>query len=179
MYDDDAPLSFGSLFEQLRGDAAFADWFSTLLAGFDAPAFYWELPALTTADLAGHAEFVLIEGRMLARMAPEPQVFAAYFSRQPDQDVAVFANLGGDATLIAPCPRSADPVYAHLASFLRGAAAEQIRSLWRVSAEALLHELGDAPRWLSTAGGGVAWLHVRIDRRPKYYRHDPYRTSSG
>ncbi|MGI9175867.1 MAG: DUF6940 family protein [Rhodothermales bacterium] len=23
--------------------------------------------------------------------------------------------------------------------------------------------------WLSTAGGGVSWLHVRLDSRPKYY----------
>jgi len=31
------------------------------------------------------------------------------------------------------------------------------------------------PTWLSTAGGGVAWLHVRLDTRPKYYRYNPYR----
>jgi hypothetical protein len=31
------------------------------------------------------------------------------------------------------------------------------------------------PVWLSTAGGGVAWLHVRLDDRPKYYAHAPYR----
>jgi hypothetical protein len=30
------------------------------------------------------------------------------------------------------------------------------------------------PVWLSTAGAGVAWLHVRLDDRPKYYSHRPY-----
>jgi hypothetical protein len=31
------------------------------------------------------------------------------------------------------------------------------------------------PLWLSTAGQGVFWLHVRLDRYPKYYNHAPYR----
>ena len=28
--------------------------------------------------------------------------------------------------------------------------------------------------WLSTAGDGIAWLHVRMDPRPKYYQHTEY-----
>ena len=38
-----------------------------------------------------------------------------------------FANLGGDATLVAPCAMAAAPAaqYAHLGSFVRGAAAAQ------------------------------------------------------
>jgi hypothetical protein len=30
------------------------------------------------------------------------------------------------------------------------------------------------PVWVSTAGLGVHWLHVRLDDRPKYYRHRPF-----
>ena len=45
---------------------------------------------------------------------------------------------------------------------------------------AITHEFSDAhlgsqPLWLSTAGGGVDWLHMRLDKRPKYYRHLPWR----
>jgi uncharacterized protein DUF6940 len=29
--------------------------------------------------------------------------------------------------------------------------------------------------WVSTAGMGVPWLHVRLDTRPTYYRHAAYR----
>ena len=29
--------------------------------------------------------------------------------------------------------------------------------------------------WISTAGLGVPWVHVRLDRRPKYYQYDRYR----
>jgi len=32
--------------------------------------------------------------------------------------------------------------------------------------------------WLSTAGMGVSWLHVRLDDRPKYYGHRPYRIAN-
>jgi hypothetical protein len=35
--------------------------------------------------------------------------------------------------------------------------------------------LSARPVWLSTAGAGVAWLHVRLDDRPKYYGFDEYR----
>jgi hypothetical protein len=30
------------------------------------------------------------------------------------------------------------------------------------------------PVWLSTAGAGVPWLHVRLDDRPKYCCFRPY-----
>ena len=35
--------------------------------------------------------------------------------------------------------------------------------------------IGIQPIWLSTAGMGVPWLHVRLDSRPKYYAFGPYR----
>ena len=33
------------------------------------------------------------------------------------------------------------------------------------------------PLWLSTLGLGVAWVHIRLDRTPKYYQYAPDRTS--
>ncbi|CAI2188333.1 4287_t:CDS:2 [Funneliformis geosporum] len=44
-------------------------------------------------------------------------------------------------------------------------------------AEKLSEELkkGDAPRWLSTHGIGVKYLHVRIDEKPKYYSYVEYK----
>jgi len=40
--------------------------------------------------------------------------------------------------------------------------------------QGLEDRLADTPLWLSTAGLGVSWLHVRLDTRPKYYRHRVY-----
>jgi hypothetical protein len=42
--------------------------------------------------------------------------------------------------------------------------------------ENMAERIGEAPVWLSTAGMGVAWLHVRLDSRPTYYGHRPYKT---
>ena len=42
-------------------------------------------------------------------------------------------------------------------------------------ADAVAARLSDRPLWLSTSGAGVAWLHVRLDDRPKYIQHAPYR----
>ncbi len=39
----------------------------------------------------------------------------------------------------------------------------------------MTQRIGAMPVWLSTAGAGVSWLHVRLDTRPKYYHHGPYR----
>ncbi len=114
---------------------------------------------------------------MLAGMPVERAPFAAYFDEAPDEDVIVFPNLGGDAVLVVPCPRGPDEHYPHLAAFLRNAPQRQTRALWQRTAQEMLRSVGERPVWLSTAGGGVAWLHIRLDSRPKYYSHAPYRRS--
>ena len=65
--------------------------------------------------------------------------------------------------------------YGHLAAFVREAPREQVHALWARVGELVLERVSNVPLWLSTAGGGVAWLHVRLDSRPKYYTHAPYR----
>ena len=170
---DGSEIGFRNFFELLETDAGFVDWFSATLAAFDSQAFYWELPPLTASRLDDVLEFVLIDAPLLARLPADPGPFSDKFSHD-DNDVIVFQNLGGDATLIVPCPRGRLEVFAHLASFLRGGDTPQVRELWRTTARALRSRLGDKPVWLSTAGLGVAWLHLRLDSRPKYYRHRPY-----
>ena len=175
--EDGESLSFRQFFALLGSDGAFADWYSRSLAATAADAFYWELPPLTAATIDHDAEFVLIDAPMLARLPSDPQPFAAHFDRNPDADVVVFPNLGGDAILVVPTPRDAFGAYSHLAAFLRQADSDQVRALWRVTAETFLDELSDTPKWLNTAGGGVFWLHVRLDSRPKYYQHRLYAQS--
>lgn len=175
--ENGSPMPFRRFFELLQANEGFADWYSAELAAFDAEAFYWELPPLTIATIGRDAEFVLIEAPSLARFAPEPAPFAQHFARAPGEDVIVFPNLGGDAVMVVPCPRGPDEHYPHLAAFLRSAETRQVRTLWRTTAQEMLRSIGERPTWLSTAGGGVAWLHVRLDSRPKYYSYEPYRRS--
>ncbi len=151
----------------------FADWFSVLLADSEWPAFFWECPPITLADLEQPFEFVLVNSPGLALVSPDPGPFAGQF--WTEGPVASFQNLGGDAFLVAPCPGSATEHSAHLAAFLRGANAEVKRALWAAVSEGVVTELGRDKLWLSTCGLGVYWVHIRLDRRPKYYSHGPYR----
>ena len=171
-------LSFRALFALLEGDVRFVDWYTSVIAGCDVPAFFWEHPPLDTRSIDHGAEFVLIEAPALEGLDPEPGPFEPRFAQDPDADVVVFENLGGDALLIAPCPVGPPEAYPHLAAFLRLAPEAQVRSLWRHAAGALHRNLGRDPRWLSTSGLGVSWLHLRLDRSPKYYQFEPYRVGS-
>ena len=40
---------------------------------------------------------------------------------------------------------------------------------------ALERRLSRQPLWLSSAGLGIYWLHLRLDSRPKNYSFQPYR----
>ena len=86
-----------------------------------------------------------------------------------------FANHGHDATLIAPCPRVSLSAYPHLAAFIREAPERQRHALWQGVGKALERRLDGRPLWLSTAGLGVYWLHLRLDSHPKYYSFQAYR----
>jgi hypothetical protein len=144
------------------------------LASAPFSAFFWEVAPISTHTWQCPFECVVLPAPGLARSAPNAHAFTAHFS--PTKSVVEFANLGGDARLIVPCPRAPANVYSHLAVFLRQAPPDQCDELFRSIGRATSESLNDAPFWLSTSGSGVAWLHVRIDERPKYYQYEPYAT---
>jgi hypothetical protein len=154
-------------------DEAFRTFFNVLLADVAFTAFRWETPALTTATLTQPFEFVLLDSPGLARR-PEPDAFAEHFPAAY-ADVVTFTNLGRDAILVSPTPLVAASAYGHLAAFVRLAPEAQRHALWQAVGAALAARVGAKPVWLNTAGAGVAWLHVRLDDRPKYYGYAPYR----
>ena len=114
-----------------------------------------------------------------ARTAKPRHCVAVIGGATAGAEVAGFWNLGGDAFLVAPCPRAppgAYPhAYAHLAAFARTAPADQQQAFWRAVGAAVAENLAERPLWVSTNGLGVAWLHVRLDEWPKYYTYEPYR----
>jgi hypothetical protein len=174
---DGAGLSYADVVEYWRTDEPFRAFFVALLAEVRFEAYFWETPPVTRATAVGMFEFVLVDSPELAALAPEPGAFAGHFT--PSQPVATFANLGGDALLVAPAPQGPPAAYAHLAAFARQAPMEQQHALWRAVGAAAAQRLSPAPLWLSTSGLGVAWLHVRLDERPKYYTYAPYRSQPG
>lgn len=165
-------LAFGEVAAAWRADAAFRSFWAARVAGVRGAAYCWECPPVTGATLSRPFECVFVQSPSLARMAPEPAAFAEHFPR--GARVATFANLGGDAVLVAPAPGGEDTDFTHLAAFARSAPQALQDELWEAVGHALESRTGARPVWLSTAGHGVGWLHVRLDSRPKYYRHLAY-----
>jgi len=168
------PLTFAAVIELLAENAGFRAFLNDTLAALPFAAFRWETPPVTQVTSARAFEFVVLDSPELLR-SPQPGAFAEQFGERRAPGVIGFPNLGGDAFMVAPCPGEPLTAYAHLGAFTRHAAAEQRERLWQTVGTALDAHLGRAPVWLNTAGAGVAWLHVRLDARPKYYRHAPYR----
>jgi hypothetical protein len=176
---DGKAVPYAEVLELWQGDDSFRALFTTLLADAPYRAYLWETPPITRSTVTRGFEFVLVESPTLAGMTPDPEAFAGPFEAAgTGADVAAFANLGGDALLVAPCPQTPDDTYPHLAAFVRTAPMAQRQAFWRAVGAAVSDRLSDCPLWLSTNGLGVAWLHVRLDSRPKYYVFEAYRRSS-
>ena len=174
------PLSWRDVLDLWANDDAFCATFSATLAETAMTAVFWETPPLDESTLDLAFECVLTASPALAGQRQDPRPFAAHITGNGDDQAAsavvVFANIGGDATLVAPRAVTPGVDHAHLAAFLRSAGAAQTRQLWRSVAEAAgIWLTTGRTAWVSTSGLGVTWLHVRIDPRPKYYVHAPYR----
>lgn len=167
------PATTADVIRGWQGDAEFRSLFNALLAGAPFAEFRWEAPALTSVTVTRPFECVVLNAPGLAGR-PDPGAFAEHFAGA-DAGVAVFPNLGGDAVLVAPCPVAEPSAYGHLAAFVRPAPEPQQYALWQTVGEEMARRVGAEPVWLSTAGAGVPWLHVRLDSRPKHYGFGPYR----
>lgn len=148
--------------DALQHSVGFRTSLSDRLSG--PPAFWECAPRFSASD---PVRFVLLPSDAVAALSADPSAFRGHFSDEP---VSAFWNLGRDSRLVAPAPFGA---YPHLQAFLDRASLHAIDALWkRVGQEIAAWE---GPLYLSTHGLGVPWLHVRLDARPKYYQHAPYR----
>ena len=170
-------LNFGQAISLWRTDADFRQFFIDLLAIVPFVAYRWECPPVTIKTLDQQFEFVVTEDRFLENRQPYIEAFRYYFEKSPAQTVVEFHNLRKDAILIVPSPIQTKLTvdYSHLAGFCRTAPEQQQQDFWQKVGMVMELRKSDRPVWLSTAGGGVPWLHVRLDDRPKYYRHREYR----
>jgi len=159
----------------LQEEGAFRRALIEALRNVPFEAFFWECVPISPATRHRELTWIVQDTRALAGVAPDMHSFHEYLP--PGESVTSFWNLGGDALLIAPGPGNDPAARAHLASFLRGAPEDQAEELFALVGRETEGQLNasDAPLWVSTSGLGVYWLHVRLDRRPKYYTHAPYR----
>ncbi len=171
--EDGNALSCATIYSYWTSSQPFREFWSAGLREVEFDSYCWECPPVSGQTLSQAFECVFVSSPALARMPQDSDAFAEHF--RPDGSVVTFGNLGGDAVLVAPCPGGDGKNYSHLASFVATAPASQQDALWQAVGQAMEKRIGASPVWLSTAGLGVAWLHVRLDDRPKYYRHAPYR----
>jgi hypothetical protein len=163
-------LTYQAVVQLWRDSCVFRTFFAATLRDAPFAAFRWETPALCLSSRAQVFECMLIDAPELL-VAPNSQPFAAHFRGAASADVVSFSNLRKDALLVVPTAHAQALNYAHLAAFLRHAPMPQQDRFWQVVGEQLSARLSHVPVWLNTAGAGVAWLHMRLDSSPKYYRY--------
>lgn len=169
--DGGTPLSV----ETILNDWADRNLFAGILAASPFEAFRWECPPLRADDIDRGFECVVLDEPLLSRFPPDPTAFADRFAADEGNAIA-FKNISGDATLVVPrlLPGADADAYGHMAAFLRRARRHQVDACFKLLATTLRATLDAAPRWVSTAGFGVPWLHIRMDAVPKYYRWRSY-----
>jgi hypothetical protein len=177
LFDGVEHVSYQSILDLWQHSDDFRHWYTGVLKSCPYDAFRWESPPISNETLGRPFEFVLVDAPEI-NIAADLSPFQEHFSATEGEGIVSFENLGGDALMVVPTPLAEDSSYSHFAAFIRNAPAEQIDELWRRVGEAVSKRLSDQPLWLSTAGGGVAWLHVRLDSRPKYYAYEPYKVAA-
>lgn len=176
---DGAPLSRRGFFEALRDSATFRLAMSETLLSLSMPAMAWETAPLSRANAERPMRQLVLPHPALARAEPDAHPFDEHIASGAGTDRVVwFENFGHDARLVVPCAAQKNARFGHLASFLATARPTQRDALWQLVGQLACEHLArtDAPVWVSTAGMAVAWLHVRLDLRPKYYRTDALRS---
>lgn len=171
--EDDKEVSLSRVIDLWKNSIDFRNLFINTLSESPYEAYFWEVKPFRRNTINEAFEFVLINSTMLPGIIANKSSFEKFFDNE--QSVVCFPNLGRDAQLIVPTALGDQSNYAHMAKFVRNALRDQIDEFWQRVGMETEKFINDQPRWLSTAGLGVYWLHVRIDSRPKYYRYDPYK----
>ena len=171
---DGQTLTYRQFIDHLCQSQEFRSFVNQTLVDSSFKAFRFETPPVTQETFDRDFEFVLLEANYLDGRI-DKRSFREHFRK--DRAIVVFTNLSGKSPMIVPCPVGRDQCYGHLANFVRHADDEQTDEFWRVCGEEMAARINEKKLWLSTHGGGVAWLHMRIDSRPKYYGFDPYKNA--
>ncbi|MCI5082094.1 MAG: hypothetical protein MRY78_10385 [Saprospiraceae bacterium] len=172
-HENGQAVSIDYFWSTLQTDATLMQAFRACLQSIPFPAYFWETPPATLALLSQNMEFTVLPSSYLAQAQPNFSAFAEHFESDDDALAKVFPNLGGDALLVVP--RKGPQDYPHLSTFVQTSSDKAFSFFWRLAANTFLAAIPEGPRWLSTSGLGVPWLHLRIDQRPKYYHYRPYK----
>lgn len=168
---DGQSVSWLEVIEAMQRDATFGSALSEVILSSDFDQLFWETIPVDIERCGEPFEFALVRAGLGS--GADSSAFAEFFDAVTT--VATFENLSGSAVLVSPAPMSDAADRSFLKPFLATAPTSQVQELWRAVGAAVLGRLSDQPVWVSTAGGGVPWLHVRLDNSPKYYSCDEFR----
>lgn len=170
---DGIKMSFREWIRMMKKSDEVVETFSQVLEESEYDAYFWEVKPIDLSSLDDVLEFVVVKSKGLVSISARGEDFKQYFNME--KGVVHFPNIGANAELIVPTPISDDTDYAHLAKFVRTGSRDQKIEFWREVIRVYESMITDKPKWLSTSGLGVHWLHVRVDSRPKYYQHMAYK----
>jgi len=92
------PVTHEGFIDRLCTDAQFRLWLAELLSGTEHPAFFFEMPPITTSNLQSRSEFVLLDAPSLARSAASSSAFAEHFD--DGEDVVTRSLTGANANMV-------------------------------------------------------------------------------
>jgi hypothetical protein len=132
--------------------------------GVKYKAYFWECDKVM---MNKPFRFAIFDSKTLANRKQDNKAFNGVINCKKDYAIS-FPSLSKNIDLVVPCNRSSSTKYTSLATFSRTSLIKQQVDFWMIVGNNIKD--GD---WVSTSGLGVAWLHVRISDRPKYY-HDAF-----
>lgn len=183
-FDRSAPVSIAEWIELLSSPNHVIKFVEVMKeASSEYPAFFFETKGVSHGSESKQFEFVLVNSKSLHSFVQRGHDFDAFKEHLQSADredidatSVSFPNLGRTSTLIAPKPmQPSKDIYSHIGRFIRNAPQNEIIFFFQLVGKQYRKILNESTRgqdksiWLSTSGLGVAWLHMRIDDRPKYY----------
>lgn len=176
--EGDQILSFAQVIQHWVNSSAFRDFYTSTLLQHGGNGCFWEHPRLNKETVDQAYECVISRTDTFSRLAANFNPFKN--AVQAGKTISVFPNLTGVAQLIVPAPTGAGDFNGRdLIAFLKTADEARCHKLWIVVGQQVTAAIaeGSSFQFLSTHGLGVLWLHIRLEQRPKYYHHRPYRSS--
>jgi len=181
---DNSKLTYAEFINLLKNkDERFLDIFrqelATIQSDLGQSAYFWKCVPVSSNTINKEFEFIAIKSEDLDNDRQDYSSFQGYFGR--NSDVVDFPSRSGD-TLIVPVPKresdfpceSGNEIvdYKNIREFNRNALLEQWKKVWQKVGEKMDEELrsGNTARWLNTHGLAVPYLHIRLDKSPKYYQ---------
>jgi hypothetical protein len=163
-------LGTHDFFKLLSEVPQFAEGLREVFKAIPFKAYYLEFKPLRLEGKATSVEWVIINAPGLYEQKPDSSAFDSYIHAN---EVVSFTNLAKDSILVIPPKTGVD--FANMARFIEQGSQEQFTALWSRVYQKIKAWGGEDALWISTHGHGVPWLHVRLDLKPKYYQHVPFK----